>query len=154
MPVIAVIQGTIHNSTQQHVHHIPSSKNNARIIVTENYVDKNTYLEEILSHNQLCRYNIPPNHRPVCSLISQQHFHPRVGHDFLQGSGSTSRLIHSQGCKQTQPSHHSWVSQAVRENIPQMGFIGHSAKPSHSWVSQTVHSEANIHFNKVTPQRR
>ena len=28
-------------------------------------MDKNTYLENNLSRNQLCRYNIPPNHRPM-----------------------------------------------------------------------------------------
>ena len=31
---------------------------------------RNTYLRRSLSHNQICRCNTPPNHRPVCSSIS------------------------------------------------------------------------------------
>ena len=42
---------------------------------------KNTYLIKDSSRNQLHRCNVPPNHRPACSLISQQCCHPRVGHD-------------------------------------------------------------------------
>ena len=42
---------------------------------------KKTYLIKNLFLNQLCRYNVPPNHRPVCSLISQQLYHPQVGHN-------------------------------------------------------------------------
>ena len=38
----------------------------------------NTYLIENLSRNQLCRCNVPPNHRPAFSLISQQRYHPRA----------------------------------------------------------------------------
>ena len=41
----------------------------------------NTYLEGILYCNQLCHCNIPPNHRPACSSISQKHCYPQVGHD-------------------------------------------------------------------------
>ena len=44
-------------------------------------MDKNAYLINISSRNQLRRCNAPPNHRPVCSLISQQHCHPRAGQD-------------------------------------------------------------------------
>ena len=32
------------------------------------------------------------------------------------------------------------------KTFQQMGFTGHSAKPSHSWVSQTEHNQANIHL--------
>ena len=35
----------------------------------------------------------------------------------------------------------------------QMGFTGHSTKPSHSWVSQTVHSQANIHLKDQSSQQ-
>ena len=42
---------------------------------------KNNYLMKNSSRNQLCRYNVAPNHRPVCSLISRQHFHPQAEHD-------------------------------------------------------------------------
>ena len=42
---------------------------------------KITYLIKNSFHNQLCRCNFPPNHRPTCSLISQQWYHPRAGHD-------------------------------------------------------------------------
>ena len=121
---------TIH-SIIRHVHRNPlNSKYSCR-----DEIDKNTYLMKNSSCNQLRRCNVPPNHRTVCSLVSQQHCHPRAGHDCLWEYGNTSRLIHSQGCNQTQLSQHSWVSHAARENIPHMGFTGHSAKPSHSWVS-------------------
>ena len=44
-------------------------------------IDKITYLMKNSFRNQLRRYNVPPNHRLVCSSISQQHYHPRAGHD-------------------------------------------------------------------------
>ena len=44
-------------------------------------MDKTTYLKMNSFRNQLRCCNIPPNHRPACSLISQQCFHPRAGHD-------------------------------------------------------------------------
>ena len=71
------------------------------ISLTENMVaevkmGKVTYLMKTLLRNQLRRCNVPPNHRPACSLISQQHCHPRAGHDSPRNKG-TSRLTHSQG---------------------------------------------------------
>ena len=65
-------------------------------IVAEVEMDKSTYLMNNLIRNQLRCCNVPPNHRPACSLISRQHCHPRVGHDSQRNKG-TSRLTHSQG---------------------------------------------------------
>ena len=59
-------------------------------------MDKITYLMKTSLRNQLHRCNVPPNHRPACSLISQQHCHPRAGHDSPRNKGAT-RLTHSQG---------------------------------------------------------
>ena len=42
---------------------------------------KITYLIKNSSRNQLRHCNVPPNHRPSCSLISQKCFHPRARHD-------------------------------------------------------------------------
>ena len=84
-------------------------------IVAEVKMDKITYLMMNLSRNQLRRYNVPPNHRPACSLISQQRYHPRAGHDSPRNKG-TSRLTHSQG--------YTKHSQANT-----VGFI----RPSRSW---------------------
>ena len=39
-------------------------------------MDKITYLMKKSFRNQLRHCNIPPNHRPACSLISQQRCHP------------------------------------------------------------------------------
>ena len=39
-------------------------------MVVEVKMDKITYLMMNSFHNQLRRCNIPPNHRPACSLIS------------------------------------------------------------------------------------
>ena len=58
-------------------------------------IDKNTYLMKNSSRNQLRRCNVPPNHRPVCSLISQQHYHPRAGHDSPR-KRKLRRLTHNQ----------------------------------------------------------
>ena len=49
-------------------------------------IDKITYLIKNSFRNQLRRCNVPPNHRPVCSLISQQRCHPRAGHDSPRNS--------------------------------------------------------------------
>ena len=59
-------------------------------------IHKITYLMKNSIRNQLRRCNVPPNHRPACSLISQQRCHPRAGHDSPRNKGS-SRITHSQG---------------------------------------------------------
>ena len=53
-------------------------------------------LDEEFTRNQLRRCNIPPNHRPACSSVSQQRCHPRAGHDSSR-IRVNCRLIHSQG---------------------------------------------------------
>ena len=58
------------------VHHIQQQKYNCR-----GKIGKITYLMKNSTRNQLRRCNVPPNHRPACSLISQQRCHPRAGHD-------------------------------------------------------------------------
>ena len=63
-------------------------------------MSKITYLMEKLFRDQLRRCNVPPNHRPTCSLISQQRCHPQDGHDSPRNKG-TSRLTHSQGYTNT-----------------------------------------------------
>ena len=50
-------------------------------MVAEVKMDKITYLMVKSLRNQLRRCNVPPNHRPACSLISQQFYPPRSGHD-------------------------------------------------------------------------
>ena len=54
---------------------------------------KNTYVIKNLFCKQLHCYNVPPNHRPACSLISQQRFHPRAGHDSPRNMGTTGLHI-------------------------------------------------------------
>ena len=76
---------------------------------------KITYFMKSSIRNQLCCCNVPPNHRPACSLISQQCYHPEAGHDSQRNKG-TRRLTHSQG--------YTKHSQANT-----VGFI----KPSRSW---------------------
>ena len=95
-----------------------------------NYIDavnSNTYLLMMnSSHNQLRRCNVPPNHRPACSSISQQRCHPRAGHD-SSGIRVNCRLIHSQGAQTA--NQHSWVSQAFNRQ----------AKPTQS-KAQPLHT--------------
>ena len=104
-------------------------------------MDKNAYIINILSHNQLRCYNVPPNHRLACSSISQQHCHPRAGHDSSRNKGQ-SRLTHSQGTQ---------ISQA---HI--VGFIRPSrsqgrlnAKPVTSNTSFLKHTQALILLSTV-----
>ena len=59
-------------------------------------MNKITYLMKKLFRNQLSRCNVPPNHSPACSLISQQRCHPQAGHD-SSGIRVNCRLTHSQG---------------------------------------------------------
>ena len=59
-------------------------------------IGKITYLMKNSFRNQLRHCNVPPNHRPACSLISQWCCHPQDGHDSPRNKG-TSRLTHSQG---------------------------------------------------------
>ena len=91
-------------------------------------IDKITYLINNSFRNQLRCCNVPPNHRPVCSLISQQRCHPRAGHDSPRNKG-TSRITHSQGYTKhsqansvgfirpstRQPSQHGQDYQAIQE---------------------------------------
>ena len=58
-------------------------------------MDQITYLMKKSICNQLRHYNVPPNHRLVCSSISQHHFHPVNGHDFHKELGN-NKLTHSQ----------------------------------------------------------
>ena len=94
-------------------------------IVAEVKMDKITYLMMNLFRNQLRRCNVPPNHRPACSLISQQGCHPQAGHDSPRNKG-TSRLTHSQGC----PEHSQGCPEHSQANT--VGFI----KPLRSWRRQ------------------
>ena len=86
-----------------------------RNVVAEVKMCKITCLMETSLCNQLRHCNVPPNRRPACSLISQQRFHPQVGHDSPRNKG-TSRLTHSQGYTK-----HSQTNT--------VGFI----RPSRSW---------------------
>ena len=77
-------------------------------------MDKNTYLLKSSSHNQLCRCNIPPNHRLACSLISQQRCHPELGM-IIEGIKELEGLHIAKDIQNTQPSQQSWVYQAIKE---------------------------------------
>ena len=107
-----------------------------------------TYLLDGESRNQLRRCNVPPNHRPACSSISQQRCHPRAGHDSFR-IRVNCRLAHSQGDTK-QPNQHRWVSQAFNRQ----------AKPAQSKVqplhtsSQTIPSQLceEVINNRGQPQ--
>ena len=60
-------------------------------------------MDEEFTRNQLRRCNVPPNHRPACSSISQQRCHPRAGHD-SSGIRVNCRLAHSQGDAISKPN--------------------------------------------------
>ena len=91
---------------------------------------KSTYLIDNLFHNQLRHYNVPSNHWPTCSLISQQCCHPQAG----QASPRNKELKGLHVVKVTTPqgytvypSQHSWVYQANNGSAKptKLGLSGH-----------------------------
>ena len=58
---------------------------------------------EELARNQLRHCNVPPNHRPACSSISQQRCHPWAGHDSSKDKGQR-KLTHSRGTQSAKPT--------------------------------------------------
>ena len=81
----------IHNGNHIHFYkHSTCSLHSLTVnIVAEVKMDKTTYLKMNSFRNQLRCYNVPPNHRPTRSLISQQRCHPRAGHDSPRNKGTT-----------------------------------------------------------------
>ena len=135
----------IHSGNQQHsVMHafimfiISLTKN----IVAEVKCTRSLILWIALIRNQLRRCNVPPNHRPSCSLISQQCCHPWAGRISPMNKELAGLHIAKDNKK---PNQHSGVSQAnnrsskptplgllgkqrtIQANI--VGFI----RPSRSW---------------------
>ena len=99
------------------------------------------------SCNQLCRCNVPPNHRPMCSLISQQHHHPRVGHDSPRKK-ETSRLTHSQRYVKTQSiQSYVWVYQTAKGMERIVAKLVSSTielwihAQDLNWISQHIHTQ-------------
>ena len=90
--------------------------------------------------NQLRRCNVPPNHRPTCSSISQQRCHPRAGHDspmnkelaglHIAKDNNTTRIHSLAKPTQLGLSGEQRISQAN-----QVGFI----RPARSW--QRLHTK-------------
>ena len=89
---------------------------------------KNTYLIKDSSRIQLRHCNVPPNHRPSFSLISQQCCHPRARHDSPRNKEQAGLHIvkDTQNTDQAntvgfirtstnQPIQHSWFYQAIKE---------------------------------------
>ena len=56
-----------------------------------------------LPRNQLRHCNVPPNHRPACSSVSQQHCHPELGM-IPQGLRVNCRFTHNQGDAISKPN--------------------------------------------------
>ena len=112
--------------------HIPSfinGKYNCR-----RKLGKNTYLIKNLFCNQLRRCNVPPNHSPTCSSISQQRCHPRTGHDSPKNKELTSlhiakdnntTRVHSS----TKPTQLGLSGKQRISQANQVGFI----RPFRSW---------------------
>ena len=113
-------------------------------MVAEVKMDEITYLMKNSIRNQLRRCNVPPNHRPACSSISQQRCHPRGGHDSPRNKG-TSRLTQNTA------------------KLTQLGLSGHQQdnqanmvrfiRPSKSWerlnakLVSSLQSQGHLHEN-------
>ena len=79
-----------------------------------------------MSHNQLSDCNVRPNHRPLCSLISQHTTTPEMGMISTSNQGTTgSHIAH------------------IHQNI---------VKPTYIWVSQTIQGNKPKH-NKTQPHQ-
>ena len=92
-------------------------------------IDKVTYLMKNLFHNQLCRCNVPPNHRPVCSLISQQRCHPRAGHDYPRNKEQAGLHIAKDTQNTTKPTQLGLLGHQQDSQANMVRFI----RPSESW---------------------
>ena len=66
---------------------------------------------EELTRNKLRRCNVPPNHRPACSSVSQQRCHPRAGNDSSRTKGQLQAYTQPRGHKTI--GKHRWFYQAV-----------------------------------------
>ena len=100
------------------------------IIIADTLLGKNTYLMKNLFRNQLRSCNVPPNHRPACSLISQQHYHPRAEHDTPRNRELIGLHIAKDNNPQgytVQPKKHNWVYQANNRLAKpiKLGLSGH-----------------------------
>ena len=98
------IQWKQHTYTFQHSH-VHHNSWNSRLNCGDEIINSTYLLMENSCRNQLRRCNVPPNHRPACSSISQQHCHPQDGHDSSKDKGQC-RLTHSRGTQTTTP--HRW----------------------------------------------
>ena len=111
---------------KQH-NHIPAFEHQYKL----HRFSKQQYLsfDEEFTRNQLRRCNIPPNHRPACSSISQQRCHPRAGHDSFR-IRVNCRLTRSQG-------------DTKQPNQTLLGLIGHQQQPSqHIPRGQPLHTSS------------
>ena len=114
---------------------------------------KNTYLNKNLSCNQLHRCNVPPKHRPTCSLISQQCYHPRAEHDsprnkeltslHIAKDNNTTRVHSSAKPTELGLSSEQQISQANK-----VGFI----RPSRSWERIILSGELIEDLQTPTPE--
>ena len=114
----------MHNSSIiQRKQHVPSSIH--MFIIIHKTIDSIAeitrsrlliFLMKSLPRNQLRCCNVPPNHRPACSSISQQHCHPQARNDSSKDKGQC-RLTHS---PRTQSANqHHWVYQAITDRLSQ-----------------------------------
>ena len=99
-----------------------------------------------LSQNQLRHCNVPPNHRPVCSLISQKHCHPWARHDSSRNKG-LRRFTHSQRYT-SRPSQHSWGYQAILETGETV-----NAKMGSHWRAKNTYSRTSLTSRTPTHTR-
>ena len=114
---------TIHPNIQ-HVHHNSLNiKYNCR-----DEIDKNIYFVRNSSRNQLRCCNIPPNHRTVLSLVSQQHCHPRARHDSPRNK--EQEILHI--AKDTQSAKPTQLGLSGHQQIRQANTVGF-IRPSRSW---------------------
>ena len=117
------------------IHSYKHSFNMSIIVINSKYScgsrnGQEHYLMNYLIRNQLRPCNVPPNHRPACSLISQQCCHLRAGHDSPRNKELTglhiAKVTTPQGYT-VQPSQRSWVYQANNRsaNPTKLGLSGH-----------------------------
>ena len=121
---------------------------------------KNTYLIKNSSRNQLRRCNVPPNHRPACSLNSQQCYHSRDGHDSPRNKEQAGLHI-AKGTQNiqastvgfirpstNQPSQHSWVYQAINKSAKptQLGLSGYALISTMNLYQQPINQANTVGF--------
>ena len=103
--------------------------------------------------NQLRRCNVPPNHMPVSSLISQQRCHPRAGHDSPRNKGIAGLHVAKNTQKHTSKPTKLGLSghQGVGKGLLLSWWAHYRAKKTYTGTSLTSKTPTHTQHKESVP---